>query len=207
MEPYTPFPIVDLRAGLNLSAEPWMIPMQAFTLAENVYFYQGRVIKRKGYEKFATGTQVWDLDYDGGQNEPDVGDKVTSATETAGAYVKSYTVTSGAWTTNDAAGTIRFTKPGSETVAFADNEDLTNVTQSNTLAGGAGLGADGVALAADEQVYGVFLGVCESEDGQACADEREDCEYEPSDQEAAHLAFVLDRIGWGRGCHASRRQP
>lgn len=146
MQNYTAFPIVDLRAGLNLSAEPWMIPMQAFTVAEDVYFYQGRVIKRKGYEKFATGTQVWDLDYDGGQNEPDVGDKVTSTLETAGAYVKSYTVDTGAWATDDAAGTIRFTKAGSETVAFADDEDLTNATQSNTLAGGAGLGADGIPL-------------------------------------------------------------
>lgn len=53
---YEAFPIYDLRAGLQLDREPWLLPSNAFSKAENVYFYNGRVFKRRGYKRFATGT-------------------------------------------------------------------------------------------------------------------------------------------------------
>jgi hypothetical protein len=53
---YKAFPIYDLRSGLQLDREPWLIPVDAFQQAENVYFYNGRIYKRKGYTPFATGT-------------------------------------------------------------------------------------------------------------------------------------------------------
>jgi hypothetical protein len=53
---YEPFPIYDLRSGLQLDREPWLLPSNAFSKAENIYFYNGRVFKRRGYERFATGT-------------------------------------------------------------------------------------------------------------------------------------------------------
>jgi len=140
---YEPFPIYSLDEGLRLDKAPWMIPSNAFTIAENVYFYQGRVYKRKGYEPFATGTPLWDIKFDGGQNEPAADDLIKSATETTGATIISVTVTSGSWAGNDAAGTLRVKKATQP--AYADNEDLTNDTQGNTMAGGTGLGADGTA--------------------------------------------------------------
>lgn len=52
MKAFEPFPIYDLRGGLDISKQPWLIPTNAFQLAEDVYFYQGRVFKRKGYQAF-----------------------------------------------------------------------------------------------------------------------------------------------------------
>lgn len=49
---YTPFPIYDFRSGLQLNREPWLLPSNAFQIAENCYFYNGRIYKRNGYEAF-----------------------------------------------------------------------------------------------------------------------------------------------------------
>jgi hypothetical protein len=49
---YTPFPIYDFRSGLQLNREPWLLPANAFTIAENCYCYNGRIYKRNGYEAF-----------------------------------------------------------------------------------------------------------------------------------------------------------
>jgi len=138
---YQPFPIYDFIGGLQLSKEPWLLPTQAMTIAENCYFYRGRIFKRRGYEPFAKGTKLWKFQFDGGQNEPQVGDLIKSTIETTGATLVSVSVTSGSWGGNDAAGTVVVKK--ASLPAYADNEDLLNDTQSNTMAGGAGLGCDG----------------------------------------------------------------
>ena len=49
---YTPFPIYDFRSGLQLDREPWLLPSNAFQVAENCYFHKGRIYKRNGYEAF-----------------------------------------------------------------------------------------------------------------------------------------------------------
>ncbi len=53
---YQPFPIYDFRSGLQLDREPWLLPQSAFQIANNVYHYNGRLWKRRGYEGFGVGT-------------------------------------------------------------------------------------------------------------------------------------------------------
>ena len=52
---YEPFPIYDFRSGLHLDREPWLLPSNAFSEAYNVYCSNGRIYKRKGFTRFATG--------------------------------------------------------------------------------------------------------------------------------------------------------
>ncbi|GAH16508.1 unnamed protein product, partial [marine sediment metagenome] len=51
---------------------------------------------------------VWVIDFTNGQNEPSVGDTLVGQTSTATGYIQSVGVSSGAWATNDAAGTFTF---------------------------------------------------------------------------------------------------
>jgi len=89
-----------------------------------------------------TGGQMFQVAFDGGQNEPAIGDEIQTASDT-GFYVVDYHVTSGDWSTNDAAGYLWLRKPGDDSCDFVDDEDISNVIQSNTLAGGTGLGVNG----------------------------------------------------------------
>lgn len=85
---------------------------------------------------------VWEVSFDGGQNEPTIGDELSTPTE-GGFYLVDYCVTGGTWGGGDAAGKLLIRKPGDSSCGWGDNEDITNDTQVNTLAGGAGLGVNG----------------------------------------------------------------
>lgn len=49
---YEPFPIYDLKTGLDLSKEPWLIPRDAFSEMKNAYLERGVLKKRKGYTQW-----------------------------------------------------------------------------------------------------------------------------------------------------------
>jgi hypothetical protein len=89
---------------------------------------------RSGVQPY-TGTAdcIWEVDFDAGNNEPTVGDELSNGTE-AGFYLVDYCVTSGSWAGNDAAGKLLMRKPGDNACSWANDETITNVTQSNTLA-------------------------------------------------------------------------
>ena len=88
---------------------------------------------------------IWAIDFDGGQNVPAIGDELSTPTE-SGFYLVDYTVSGGDWLTSNAAGELLLRKPGDSTCGWLDNEDITNNTQVNTLAGGVGLGVDGAPV-------------------------------------------------------------
>ena len=48
MSSYKPYPIYDLKTGLYLAKQPWLVPRDAFVSLFNARIYQGRIIKRKG---------------------------------------------------------------------------------------------------------------------------------------------------------------
>lgn len=50
---YEPYPIFDLRSGLQLDKEPWLLPQDAFSSLLDWYLYQGVLQKRHGYTQFA----------------------------------------------------------------------------------------------------------------------------------------------------------
>jgi len=57
MGSYQPFLIANLRTGLQLNLEPWLLPKDAFSMLENAYLENGVIVKRNGYSLFAdTGT-------------------------------------------------------------------------------------------------------------------------------------------------------
>jgi len=155
MKGYQPFPIYDLRSGLQMDAEPWLLAKNAFQEAENVYFYNGRLHKRRGYSAFATGTPLWDAKFNNGKNEPTVADVLDSTSETDGVAYVSVTVDGGTWAGNDASGTVRVAKataPG-----FAVGEVLNNVTASNTVGDILSVAhAKGVNQLASGHVMGIY---------------------------------------------------
>jgi hypothetical protein len=51
---YEPFYIYDIKQGLRLDKEPWLLPQDAFWHLYNWYLYQGILQKRHGYTEFAT---------------------------------------------------------------------------------------------------------------------------------------------------------
>ena len=89
-----------------------------------------------------TGEEITLVHFDGGQNEPAVGDLLTTATDSS-YYVVDWVVDTGTWAGDNAAGDIWLRKPGDSSCGFADNEDVTNDTQSVVFAGGVGLGVNG----------------------------------------------------------------
>ncbi len=50
--PYQPFLISDLRIGLELDIEPWLLPKDAFSTLDNCYLKDGILQKRLGYTEF-----------------------------------------------------------------------------------------------------------------------------------------------------------
>lgn len=50
---FTPFPIYDMKQGLRLDKEPWLLPQDAYHRLYNWYLYQGVLRKRHGYTQFA----------------------------------------------------------------------------------------------------------------------------------------------------------
>lgn len=95
--------------------------------------------------KFSKIISIWEVNFDGGQNEPAVGDDVGTPTDD-NFFITAYSLTSGSWAGNDAAGKLWLQKPGFNACGWVNNEDITNNTQANTLAGGAGLGVNGVVI-------------------------------------------------------------
>lgn len=88
-------------------------------------------------------TPTWEVDFDGGQNEPAIGDDIGTATDN-NFFIVGYSVTSGSWAGNDAVGKLWISKPGFTACGWIDNEQINNNTQGNILAnGGAGLGVNG----------------------------------------------------------------
>ncbi len=55
---YTPYPIYDMRQGLRLDKEPWLLPQDAFRRLHNFTLYQGDLEKRHGYTEFAQMVSV-----------------------------------------------------------------------------------------------------------------------------------------------------
>jgi len=101
---------------------------------------------RTGKQPF-TGGQIWKVNFDGGQNEPAIGDDVGTATDD-NFFIVDYIVTGGTWAGNDASGKLWIRKPGDDTCGWTDNEQINNNTQANVLAnGGAGLGVNGATTA------------------------------------------------------------
>lgn len=86
---------------------------------------------REGVQPW-TGGQIWAVDFDGGQNEPAIGNEV-STPNGSGWFIVDYVVTSGSWAGNDAAGKLWVRKPGDDSLGWVDNDTITNDTQSNTL--------------------------------------------------------------------------
>ena len=93
---------------------------------------------------------VAEIDYGGGQTEPSVGDSIETATD-SGWIIISYTEVAGSWGGNDQTGKIYAYKEATayEACGFLDNEDITNTTTGDTLAGGAGAGVNGLPGAAE----------------------------------------------------------
>lgn len=92
----------------------------------------GELHSRSGYQPM-TGGQIWEVDFDAGQNEPTIGDDVSTPND-ANWFIVDYNVTAGAWATNDAEGKLWIRKPGDNALGWLDNDTITNNTQVNTLA-------------------------------------------------------------------------
>jgi len=75
---------------------------------------------------------VWEVDFDAGANEPNIGDRVSTPSD-ANFFIVKYTLTGGAW---GALGTgkLWIRKPGQITCGWLDNDVITNNTQANQLA-------------------------------------------------------------------------
>jgi hypothetical protein len=86
---------------------------------------------RTGTQPF-TGSQIWSIPYGSGDNEPAIGDDV-STTE-VNMFVVDYTVTGGSWAGNDAVGVLYVRKPGDDTNSTANPENIVNNTKANTMA-------------------------------------------------------------------------
>lgn len=89
-----------------------------------------------------TGGVIFAVNFDGGSNEPDIGDTLDTAGGDAWTLID-YVVSSGTWAGGDAAGTLWIGIQGDDSPGWVDDEDITNSTQANTLAGGTGLGVNG----------------------------------------------------------------
>ncbi len=80
-----------------------------------------------------TGTEaIFSVAFTAGDNEPAIGDSLETATD-SGWLVVDYVVASGAWATNDAAGTLYLRKPSDAACGFTNTEAITNTTQANAL--------------------------------------------------------------------------
>ncbi|MDP2730320.1 MAG: hypothetical protein Q8O55_07550 [Dehalococcoidales bacterium] len=89
---------------------------------------------------------IWRVDIDGLQNQPAIGNSLSTPTE-AGFILVDYVKTAGAWGGGGAGDTaiLWVSKPGDATIGWVDNEAITNDTLVNTLAGGAGFGVNGAS--------------------------------------------------------------
>lgn len=54
MPSYAPYPIANMRTGLELGVKPWLVPADAFTVMNNCFLKDGALEKRRGYASFVT---------------------------------------------------------------------------------------------------------------------------------------------------------
>jgi len=88
---------------------------------------------RTGYQPFTGNQCIWGATFDAGQNEPDIGDTVSTPNE-ASMMVVDYDVTAGTWAGNNAEGRLWVRKPGDSACGWQDDDVITNNSQTNTLA-------------------------------------------------------------------------
>jgi len=88
---------------------------------------------RTGYQPFTGNQCIWGASFDAGQNEPVIGDTVSTANE-ADMMIVDFDVTAGTWAGNNAEGRLWVRKPGDNACGWLDNDEITNNSQSNTLA-------------------------------------------------------------------------
>jgi len=55
---YKPFPIYDMKSGLQLDREPWLLPADAFRTLNDWHIYHGVLQKRHGYTPFSEFVNV-----------------------------------------------------------------------------------------------------------------------------------------------------
>ena len=55
---FEPYPVYNMRSGLRLDTEPWLLPQDAFSKLFNWYLYQGVLQKRHGFTPFAQFVNV-----------------------------------------------------------------------------------------------------------------------------------------------------
>ncbi len=58
MGSYETYPVYDMKSGLRLEKEPWLIPQDAFESLEDCYIQKGVLEKRSGNTEFATFVHV-----------------------------------------------------------------------------------------------------------------------------------------------------
>ena len=86
----------------------------------------------KEVTEFIVSVVGWELDFDAGTNEPNIGDEVSTPSE-AGFFIVNYSLTSGAWGALG-KGKLWIRKPGDPTCGWLNNDIITNDTQANQLA-------------------------------------------------------------------------
>lgn len=58
MSSYETYPVYDLKSGLRLDKEPWLLPSDAFETLEDCFLKRGVLEKRSGYTEFADVVHV-----------------------------------------------------------------------------------------------------------------------------------------------------
>ena len=75
---------------------------------------------------------VWTADFDAGETEPSVGDKLYTLTDDYWVVVE-VTHTLGTWAGNDAQGTLTLRKPNDDTLGWTDNEVIKRHSDDTTI--------------------------------------------------------------------------
>jgi len=86
----------------------------------------------KEIAKFIVSKIGWELDFDAGMNEPNIGDKVSTPSD-ANFFIVNYALTSGVWGALG-KGKLWIKKPGDAICGWLDNDIITNNTLINQLA-------------------------------------------------------------------------
>lgn len=86
--PYKSFLVADMKVGMALNREPWLLPQDAFTEITNGYLYQGVLEKRMGYKEFGRLKNFDRQDFTG-YTEVDAGGTISS---TANLFTNAITV-------------------------------------------------------------------------------------------------------------------
>jgi len=99
-----------------------------------------KVTDADGREFEIEADMCYSLDYDGGENEPTVGDTIKGLTTEESGVLRAYTLTGGTWVGNDAAGVLYLVNSAG-TLTYQEDEVLQNMTESEVCGA-----ADGTAV-------------------------------------------------------------